>query len=126
MSQQKPLAIISVWDKKGVLELAQELEQAGLQLVGSGGTAQHLRDNGLDVEDVANLTKFQEMLGGRVKTLHPAVHAGILARDTQEDIQDLQKNGYRPVAVVVCNLYPSNSASNSRTAPCLKPSNTLT
>ncbi|KAI1725175.1 AICARFT/IMPCHase bienzyme domain-containing protein [Ditylenchus destructor] len=92
---EKQLAVISVWDKSGIVDLAQALQQCDLQLVASGGTAKFLKENGLN-----------EMLGGRVKTLHPAVHAGILARDTEEDMNDLKKNGFHPVAVVVCNLYP--------------------
>ncbi|KAI1715731.1 AICARFT/IMPCHase bienzyme domain-containing protein [Ditylenchus destructor] len=103
---EKQLAVISVWDKSGIVDLAQALQQCDLQLVASGGTAKFLKENGLNVRDVSDITHFQEMLGGRVKTLHPAVHAGILARETEEDMNDLRKNGFQPVAVVVCNLYP--------------------
>ena len=76
-----PLAILSVSDKTGLVDLARTLEAVNLDLVASGGTAKLLRENGLHVKDVSDITKFSEMLGGRVKTLHPAVHAGILARD---------------------------------------------
>ncbi|KAJ1187673.1 hypothetical protein NDU88_004447 [Pleurodeles waltl] len=100
------LALFSVSDKNGLVEFARRLSAVGLSLVASGGTAKALRDAGLSVRDVSELTGFPEMLGGRVKTLHPAVHAGILARDTPEDRADLDKLGFSFVRVVVCNLYP--------------------
>lgn len=79
---------------------------AGLQLVASGGTSKQIRDSGLPVQDVSDITKCQEMLGGRVKTLHPAVHGGILSRKIDSDLADMQRTGYQFVRVVVCNLYP--------------------
>uniref|UniRef100_A0A3P8UDS5 Bifunctional purine biosynthesis protein ATIC n=1 Tax=Cynoglossus semilaevis TaxID=244447 RepID=A0A3P8UDS5_CYNSE len=82
------------------------LVNVGLSLVASGGTAKALRDAGLAVRDVSELTGHPEMLGGRVKTLHPAVHGGILARKTPTDTKDMEKLGYSLVRVVVCNLYP--------------------
>ncbi|XP_040213529.1 bifunctional purine biosynthesis protein ATIC [Rana temporaria] len=100
------LALFSVSDKTGLVEFAQKLSSLGLSLVASGGTAKALRDAGLTVRDVSELTGFPEMLGGRVKTLHPAVHAGILARGTPEDQADLTRLGFSYVRVVVCNLYP--------------------
>ncbi|XP_075463348.1 bifunctional purine biosynthesis protein ATIC [Ascaphus truei] len=100
------LALFSVSDKSGLVAFAQRLSSLGLSLVASGGTAKSLRDAGLAVRDVSELTGFPEMLGGRVKTLHPAVHAGILARDNPEDKADLDKLGFSSVRVVVCNLYP--------------------
>ncbi|CAD5224281.1 unnamed protein product [Bursaphelenchus xylophilus] len=102
----KEFALLSVSDKTGLVELAQVLQAANLQLVASGGTAKLLRENGLDVKDVSDITQFNEMLGGRVKTLHPAVHAGILARDTASDVADLKANNFNFCQVVVCNLYP--------------------
>ncbi|CAD5218231.1 unnamed protein product [Bursaphelenchus okinawaensis] len=102
----KEFALLSVSDKTCLVELATVLQEANLQLVASGGTAKLLRDNGLDVKDVSDITKFNEMLGGRVKTLHPAVHAGILARDTASDVADLKANNFNYCQVVVCNLYP--------------------
>ncbi|CAI5447457.1 unnamed protein product [Caenorhabditis angaria] len=115
MSGEEDLAIISVSDKTGLIPLARGLSEAGLGLVASGGTAKAIREAGIEVRDVADITKFPEMLGGRVKTLHPAVHGGILARETQDDAADLQKHNISLVSVVVCNLYPfkkvtSNSA----------------
>ncbi|XP_077481484.1 bifunctional purine biosynthesis protein ATIC [Stigmatopora argus] len=100
------LALLSVSDKSGLVEFAKRLTDVGLVLVASGGTAKALRDAGLTVRDVSELTGHPEMLGGRVKTLHPAVHAGILARKTDGDAADMDKLGYGLVRVVVCNLYP--------------------
>ncbi|XP_061925939.1 bifunctional purine biosynthesis protein ATIC-like isoform X1 [Entelurus aequoreus] len=100
------LALLSVSDKSGLLEFARKLLGVGLSLVASGGTAKVLRDAGLAVRDVSELTGHPEMLGGRVKTLHPAVHGGILARKTSGDTADMSKLGYNLVRVVVCNLYP--------------------
>ncbi|XP_061609007.1 bifunctional purine biosynthesis protein PURH [Phyllopteryx taeniolatus] len=100
------LALLSVSDKSGLLEFAKRLADVGLALVASGGTAKALRDAGLTVRDVSELTGHPEMLGGRVKTLHPAVHGGILARKTASDAADMDKLGYSLVRVVVCNLYP--------------------
>ncbi|EYB83140.1 hypothetical protein Y032_0342g3041 [Ancylostoma ceylanicum] len=103
---EERLAILSVSDKTGIVELASGLRDAGLTLVASGGTAATLRDHGLSVTDVSDITKFNEMLGGRVKTLHPAVHGGILARDTEQDRREMEANNFKFVDVVVCNLYP--------------------
>ncbi|XP_056619228.1 bifunctional purine biosynthesis protein PURH [Triplophysa dalaica] len=100
------LALLSVSDKCGLVEFSRRLVSVGLSLVASGGTAKTLRDSGLTVRDVSELTGFPEMLGGRVKTLHPAVHAGILARQTPSDKADMEKLGFSLVRVVVCNLYP--------------------
>ncbi|XP_075904029.1 bifunctional purine biosynthesis protein ATIC [Nelusetta ayraudi] len=100
------LALLSVSDKTGLVEFAGRLVGVGLSLVASGGTAKALRDAGLAVRDVSELTGHPEMLGGRVKTLHPAVHGGILARKTPTDTADMVKLGYGLVRVVVCNLYP--------------------
>ena len=72
----------------------------------SGGTQRTLTDAGLPVIPVEQLTGLPEMLGGRVKTLHPAIHAGILTRDTEADTQALSEHGYAPISLVVCNLYP--------------------
>uniref|UniRef100_A0A6G1SJ09 Bifunctional purine biosynthesis protein ATIC n=1 Tax=Aceria tosichella TaxID=561515 RepID=A0A6G1SJ09_9ACAR len=105
--ESKELAIVSVYDKRGLVEFASKLHKSGLQLVASGGTSKQLKAAGLPVKDVSDITKCQEMLGGRVKTLHPAVHGGILARKgVASDMADMQRAGYQTVAVVVCNLYP--------------------
>uniref|UniRef100_A0A2K5M289 Bifunctional purine biosynthesis protein ATIC n=1 Tax=Cercocebus atys TaxID=9531 RepID=A0A2K5M289_CERAT len=100
------LALFSVSDKTGLVEFARNLTSLGLNLVASGGTAKALRDAGLAVRDVSELTGFPEMLGGRVKTLHPAVHAGILARNIPEDNADMTRLDFNLIRVVACNLYP--------------------
>uniref|UniRef100_A0A672KJX1 Bifunctional purine biosynthesis protein ATIC n=1 Tax=Sinocyclocheilus grahami TaxID=75366 RepID=A0A672KJX1_SINGR len=100
------ISLLSVSDKTGLVEFARRLISVGLSLVASGGTAKTLRDAGLTVRDVSDLTGFPEMLAGRVKTLHPAVHGGILARQTPSDKADMEKLGFSLVRVVVCNLYP--------------------
>ena len=101
-----PRALISVSDKSGLAQLAKRLVEYGWEIVASGGTAAALRADGVAVTDVEHVTGQAELLGGRVKTLHPAIHAGILARDTPEDLAELQRSGIPPIALVVCNLYP--------------------
>lgn len=101
-----PRAILSLSDKSGVDDLARTLTDLGWDLVASGGTAAHLREIGIPVTPVEIVTGAPELLGGRVKTLHPAIHAGILARDTDDDLAALTSQGYAPIDMVVCNLYP--------------------
>lgn len=101
-----PRALLSVYDKTGIVDFASELIALGWDLVASGGTEAALRNANLPVTSVAQLTGMPEMLGGRVKTLHPAIHAGILARATQADVEDLNAQNYAPIKLVVCNLYP--------------------
>ncbi len=102
----KPRAILSVHDKMGLHGLGRALTRLGWELVASGGTARELKAAGLLVREVSAVTGAPEMLGGRVKTLHPAVHGGILARDLDEDMDDLAAFGIKPFDLVVCNLYP--------------------
>ncbi len=100
-------ALLSVSDKTGLVDFAKGLAAAGVELVASGGTASAIRDAGLTVLDVSDLTKSPEMLGGRVKTLHPKVHGGILGRrDLESDAADMQANDIAPIDLVVVNLYP--------------------
>jgi phosphoribosylaminoimidazolecarboxamide formyltransferase / IMP cyclohydrolase len=99
-------AVLSVYDKSGLVELGRGLAAAGFELVASGGTARALAAAGLPVTQVDALTGFPEILGGRVKTLHPAIHGGILARRTPEHLAELDRHGIAPVDLVVCNLYP--------------------
>lgn len=100
-------ALISVSDKSGVVEFARGLERLGVALLSTGGTARLLRDAGLKVTEVADYTGFPEMLDGRVKTLHPKVHAGILARrDQPEHVRALRGADIPPIDLVVVNLYP--------------------
>ncbi|KAJ1949943.1 bifunctional phosphoribosylaminoimidazolecarboxamide formyltransferase/IMP cyclohydrolase, partial [Linderina pennispora] len=102
----KPIALLSVYDKTGLLDLAKELSSLGIELVASGGTSKQIREAGLPVKDVSDITKAPEMLGGRVKTLHPAVHGGILARDIASDEADLAAQAISKITYVFCNLYP--------------------
>ncbi|KAK6204960.1 cytidine deaminase-like protein [Scheffersomyces amazonensis] len=99
-------AILSVYDKTGLLDLAKGLAAANVRILASGGTARLVREGGFPVEDVSSITHAPEMLGGRVKTLHPAVHGGILARNLESDEADLSAQGIEKVDFVVCNLYP--------------------
>lgn len=101
-----PRALLSVFDKTDLVRFATELTQLGWDLVASGGTERALNEAGLMVTPVEQLTSLPHMLGGRVKTLHPAIHAGILSRNTEEDLQTLEEFGYAPIEMVVCNLYP--------------------
>jgi len=100
-------ALISVSDKAGVLEFAQGLQQLGVNILSTGGTAKLLADNGVPVTEVADYTGFPEMLDGRVKTLQPKVHAGILARrDLPEHVETLKQHDIPTIDLVVVNLYP--------------------
>ncbi|ODV69701.1 bifunctional purine biosynthesis protein ADE17 [Hyphopichia burtonii NRRL Y-1933] len=106
MSDYTKTAILSVYDKTGLLDLAKGLVAQNVRILASGGTARMVRDAGFPVEDVSTITHAPEMLGGRVKTLHPAVHGGILARNQKSDEDDLTAQGISKVDYVVCNLYP--------------------
>ncbi|KAH6997932.1 cytidine deaminase-like protein [Ilyonectria robusta] len=106
MSSQQKIAIVSVYDKTGLLDLAKGLVQQGVRILASGGTSKMIRESGFPVEDVSAITNAPEMLAGRVKTLHPAVHAGILARDLASDEKDLADQNINKVDYVICNLYP--------------------
>ena len=101
-----PRALFSVSSKRGLRGFAQELSALGWEIVASGGTARALSEAGIEVTSLERLTRQPEMLGGRVKTLHPAIHSGILARDSEEDMRELAAHGFAPVSMVVCNLYP--------------------
>jgi phosphoribosylaminoimidazolecarboxamide formyltransferase / IMP cyclohydrolase len=110
-----PRALISVWDKAGVEELARGLADLGWELVSSGGTAAFLTGRGLAVTTVEEVTAAPEMLGGRVKTLHPRIHAGILARrDLVEDADTLTEHEIEPFDLVCVNLYPFASVAGRR------------
>jgi phosphoribosylaminoimidazolecarboxamide formyltransferase / IMP cyclohydrolase len=103
----KPLALLSVSDKTGLLDLARELTTYNFQLISSGGTAKALKAAELEVTKVSDYTGAPEILGGRVKTLHPRIHGGILARlELPEHQQDLADNQIQPIRIVVVNLYP--------------------
>jgi len=100
-------ALLSVSDKSGLIELGQALGKHGVELVSTGGTAKALRDAGLEVKDISDLTGFPEMMDGRVKTLHPKVHGGLLGvRDNPEHAAAMAEHGIAPIDLVVVNLYP--------------------
>ena len=100
-------ALLSVSDKTGIVELGRALRERGWELLSTGGTARTLRDAGVEVTDVADVTQHPEMMDGRVKTLHPAIHAGLLARrDRADDMAALEEQGYAPIDLVAVNLYP--------------------
>src|SRR5690348_13982283 len=100
-------ALISVSDKTGLAEFASGLASHGVELVSTGGTAKALKDAGLQVRDVSELTGFPEMMDGRVKTLHPKVHGGLLAiRDNKDHAAALAAHGIAPIDLLVVNLYP--------------------
>lgn len=99
-------ALFSVYDKTGMIPLARKIHEKGWRILASGGTAGALRDAGIPVRDVGDYTGAPEMLGGRVKTLHPAIHGGILARSSEADMKELESRGYGPIDMVVVNLYP--------------------
>src|SRR5215213_6343455 len=100
-------ALISVSDKTGILDFARELARFNVEIISTGGTAKTLRDAGVDVRDISDITGFPEMMDGRVKTLHPRVHGGLLAiRDNPEHVAAMQQHLIQPIDLVVVNLYP--------------------
>lgn len=99
-------ALVSCWDKTGLEKLGQTLIQSGVEIISSGGTAEYLKQHDIQVTTVEQITGSPEVLGGRVKTLHPAIHAGLLATDSEAHQKDLDKIGAKPIQLVVINLYP--------------------
>jgi phosphoribosylaminoimidazolecarboxamide formyltransferase/IMP cyclohydrolase len=100
-------ALISVSNKDGILEFAREISKLGIEILSTGGTAKMLRDAGVRVKDVSEFTGFPEMLDGRVKTLHPKVHGGLLGiRSNPEHVKQMKQHGIEPIDLVVVNLYP--------------------
>jgi phosphoribosylaminoimidazolecarboxamide formyltransferase / IMP cyclohydrolase len=113
-----PRALLSVSDKTGLTDLAKQLADRGFELVSTGGTASALSAAGLPVVPVSDVTHFPEMLGGRVKTLHPAIHGGILARRSRPaDLEAIDAHGIRPIDLVVVNLYPFERAAADASTP---------
>ena len=115
MSAAKPIpiarALISVSDKTGLAELGRSLVGHGIEILSTGGSARTLRENGLSVVDVAEYTGFPEIMGGRIKTLHPKIHGGILAlRGAPEHRAAMDAHGIAPIDLVVVNLYPFEAA----------------
>jgi len=108
-SQPMPItrALLSVSDKTGITDLAKALHEKGVTILSTGGTAKLLADAGIPVQQVAEVTGMAEMMDGRVKTLHPAIHGGILARrDNEKHIADMAHHNITAIDLVVINLYP--------------------
>ena len=100
-------AIISLSDKSGIVQFAKDLQGFGVEILSTGGTAKTLRESGLKITDVSEYTGFPEMLDGRVKTLHPKIHGGLLGiRDNPEHSKKMKEHGIIPIDMVVVNLYP--------------------
>jgi phosphoribosylaminoimidazolecarboxamide formyltransferase/IMP cyclohydrolase len=109
-------ALVSVYDKTGILPLAQSLVRLGVELISTGGTAELFKKSGVPVTDVSSVTQFPEMLNGRVKTLHPRLHGGILAeRDNAEHMETLKRHDIRTIDLLVVNLYPFWDAVKTKT-----------
>jgi phosphoribosylaminoimidazolecarboxamide formyltransferase/IMP cyclohydrolase len=102
---QKQRALISVSDKTGIVAFAQSLQERDWEIISTGGTAWALTEAGLEVHDVADITGFPEMMDGRLKTLHPKVHGGLLGRAGIDD-EVMQRHGITPISLLVVNLYP--------------------
>src|SRR6266568_3102347 len=100
-------ALLSVSDKTGIVDFARELKRFEVEIISTGGTAKTLRDAGIEVQDVSDLTGFPEMMDGRIKTLHPRIHGALLAlRDNAEHRAAMSEHGIEPIDMVVVNLYP--------------------
>ena len=100
-------ALLSVWDKTGIIDFARGLKELGVEILSTGGTARALGEAGIGITEVDQFTGFPEMLDGRVKTLHPKVHAGILhRRDDESHLATMEEHGLAPIDLVVVNLYP--------------------
>ena len=100
-------ALISVFYKDGILEMAKFLRDRNVEIISTGGTYRYLKENNIDVIDVEEVTKFPEILDGRVKTLNPYIHGGILAiRDNEEHMKTINEKGIKPIDIVIVNLYP--------------------
>jgi phosphoribosylaminoimidazolecarboxamide formyltransferase/IMP cyclohydrolase len=109
MSESRKIkrALISVSDKSGIVEFASKLNDFGVQIISTGGTAKTLRENNIEVTEVADVTGFPEMMDGRVKTLHPKIHGAFLAlRDNEEHVSAMKTHEIEPIDLVVVNLYP--------------------
>src|SRR6201995_3629223 len=119
MTDLRPIkrALISVSDKSGLIDFARALAGHGIELISTGGTAKAIADAGLKVRDVSDLTGFPEMMDGRVKTLHPKVHGGLLAiRGNAEHAQSMKDHGFAPIDLLVVNLYPFEATVESGAA----------
>jgi phosphoribosylaminoimidazolecarboxamide formyltransferase/IMP cyclohydrolase len=107
--------LVSVWDKTGLDEFARRLKRLGMKLIASGGTGRYLSDSGVDFQDISEITGKVEFLGGLVKTLHPAIHAGLLAdRRDPDHMKELLELCYRKIDMVVVNFYPLEGPKGKR------------
>jgi len=114
MTKYKANAIISVYDKRGIVELAKGLHNLGTQLIATSGTATYLKENEVPVKTVSEYTGYPELMDGRLKTLHPKIHGGILVpRDDRKHMREAKKNGIEPIDYVIVNTHPIRSATNS-------------
>lgn len=114
MDSERPKALISVWDKTGIAELAGALSKCGYEIISSSGTAKYIMESGIPVTEVADLTGVPSILGGRVKTLHPTIMGGILARrGLAEDDRDRAAHGIPLIDIVVCTLYPFEATARA-------------
>lgn len=110
--QRVERALISLTDKSGIERFAKELQELGVEILSTGGTAKKLRESGVTVMDVSDFTGFPEMLDGRVKTLHPKVHGGILAQRSNQDHQaQMAAHGLKPIDIIAVNLYAFDKAT---------------
>ncbi|NLE65514.1 MAG: hypothetical protein GX606_06330, partial [Elusimicrobia bacterium] len=108
-------ALISVSDKTGLLDFAKRLAKLGVEMLSTGGTAKMLREGGLKVQEVSDYTGFPEMLDGRVKTLHPKIHGGLLAlRDNPEHMKTVEEHGIGLIDMVIVNLYPFEKTTQKK------------
>src|SRR6202795_992549 len=111
-------ALLSVFDKTGIVEFARKLAALKIEILSTGGTSKLLREAGVPVKDVSEFTGWPEMLGGRVKTLHPKVHGGLLfRRNLPEDQKQATEHGIAPIDLVVVNLYPFEATANKAYLP---------
>jgi phosphoribosylaminoimidazolecarboxamide formyltransferase/IMP cyclohydrolase len=109
-------AIISVTDKSGVVEFAKSLSKFGVQILSTGGTAKALRDGGVSVTDISDYTGFPEMMDGRIKTLHPKVHGGLLGmRDNPDHVRMMKEHGIESIDLIAVNLYQFEKAVSKET-----------
>lgn len=118
-------ALISVSDKTGLPALAKALHEAGVELISTGGTARKIREQNIPVKDISEITRFEECLDGRVKTLHPKVHGGLLGRTShQPDVEEMQRLDIDPIELVVVNLYPfEKTVAKNDTTPAIATEN---
>src|SRR5258708_7250775 len=111
-------ALLSVFDKTGIVEFARRLAALKIEILSTGGTSKLLREGGVPVKDVSDYTNWPEMLGGRVKTLHPKVHGGLLyRRHNPDDLTQVKEHGITPIDLVVVNLYPFEATAAKEYLP---------